>query len=422
MTPSSIRRVVFLNHDVHLGGGELSLMDLMASLGDAAPEVERHLIAGSEAGPLLDRAREAGVHTHHVEMPPRLSRRGESALYFRGRLNALARLAAGAPLTLLDGSTYSRRLHRKIHELKPDVVHSNAMKTHLFVSVGGLKTCPLVWHVRDFLRTRPLMVRVLRMVSSSASRAIGISQAVAQDIRDFLPGLPVDVVYDGINVDLFTPGPGNGEALDRLAGLATAPPGTVRVGLVATYARWKGHDLLIEAASRIATQTPFRVYIIGGPIYSTKGSQFSEEELRSLVARHGLEDRVGFIPFQPDPAEIYRSLDIVVHASTKPEPYGRTIVEAMAASRPVVISNDGGAAELFHEGVDGVGFTLGSADSLSGAITRLLDDPSLRDCLAANARTNAVERFHRDRLGAQVLQIYESVLERRSPAQTGPRL
>jgi glycosyltransferase involved in cell wall biosynthesis len=388
-------------------------MDLMASLGDAAPEVERHLIAGYESGPLLDRARQAGVQTHRVEIPPRLSRLGESALYSRGKLSALARLAAGSPLTLFDGYTYSRSLHRKIAELKPDIVHSNAMKSHLFVSAGGLKTCPLVWHVRDFLRTRPLMIRLLRMVSSSASRAIGISEAVAKDIRESLPGLPVEVMYDGINVDLFTPGPGNGEELDRLAGLPPAASGTVRVGLVATYARWKGHDLLIEAASRIATQTPFRVYIIGGPIYTTKGSQFSEEELRSLVSRHGLEDRIGFIPFQPDPAEIYRSLDIVVHTSTKPEPYGRTIVEAMAASRPVVISNDGGAAELFREGFDGVGFTLGSADSLSGAIARLIDDPATRERLASNARNTAIERFHRDRLGSQVLRLYESVLEGR---------
>jgi len=60
-----------------------------------------------------------------------------------------------------------------------------------------------------------------------------------------------------------------------------------------------------------------------------------------------IENRVGFVPFQDNPADVYRALDIVVHASTKPEPFGRTIVEAMACGKPVIAAQTGGAAELF---------------------------------------------------------------------------
>jgi glycosyltransferase involved in cell wall biosynthesis len=314
---------------------------------------------------------------------------------------------------MLAGRDYSRRLRRSIAELKPGIVHSNALKSHLFAALGGSHECPLIWHVRDFLGTRPIMSHVLKRVSSSVSRAVGISEAVGRDVRAALPGLPVDVVYNAIDVDHFHPGPGDGDELDRLAGLPPATPGTVRVGLIATFARWKGQDLLIDTAARIGTEIPSRFYIIGGPIYKTKGSQFSEDELRSLADRRGLGDRVGFIPFQSDTAEIYRSLDVVVQASTKPEPFGRTIVEAMATGRAVAVSNGGGAAELFREGCDGVGFTPGSSESLCDAVARLIADPGLRERLGRNARSSAVDRFHRGRLGPDVLRVYDQALSGR---------
>src|SRR5262249_13053440 len=71
-------------------------------------------------------------------------------------------------------------------------------------------------------------------------------------------------------------GRGDGAALDRLAGLEVAPPGTARVGLVATYARWKGQEVFLQAASQVDA----RFYVVGGPVYRTRGSQFSLEELR----------------------------------------------------------------------------------------------------------------------------------------------
>jgi glycosyltransferase involved in cell wall biosynthesis len=419
MTSPAIRRIVFLNHDVHLGGAELSLLDMIASIGTAAPEVERHLILGGASGPMVDQARSLGVQTHVVEFPPLLAGMGETALYSRGKLGAAAQLSRRALPAMFAGRDYAKRLHRKIAELRPDIAHSNALKSHFLVSVGRFRTCPLIWHVRDFLGSRPLMVRCLKMVSSSATRAIGISEAVAKDVRQSLPNLPVDVVYDSIDVDAFHPGAGDGDELDRLAGLPPAPAGTVRVGLVATYARWKGHDLFIEAVSKVQTGVPCRFYIIGGPIYTTKGSQFSVEELRSLASRHGVESRVGFIPFQPRTAEIYRALDIVVQTSTKPEPFGRTIAEAMAAGRPVVISKGGGAAELFRDDFDGVGFTPGSADSLSAAMSRLISDPALRERIGQNAQTTAAERFYRDRIGPEVFQVYERALQSRSSRSRG---
>jgi glycosyltransferase involved in cell wall biosynthesis len=100
----------------------------------------------------------------------------------------------------------------------------------------------------------------------------------------------------------------------------------LRVGLVSTFASWKGHDLFLEAARHIADPR-VRFFLVGGPVYSTRGSQRTPNELRGRIAALGLESRCGLIPFQHETAPIFVALDVLVHASTKPEPFGRTVAE-----------------------------------------------------------------------------------------------
>ena len=95
-------------------------------------------------------------------------------------------------------------------------------------------------------------------------------------------------------------------------------------------------------------------YIVGGALYDTDGSQYSAIELRRLAATYGLADRVGFTGFIESADRAMRALDVVVHASTSPEPFGLVIAEAMACGRALVTSATGGAAELVRPGEDAV--------------------------------------------------------------------
>ena len=81
--------------------------------------------------------------------------------------------------------------------------------------------------------------------------------------------------------------------LDALAGLPPAGDGVTRVGLVATFARWKGHATFLDALAQLPESLPVRGYVVGGPVYETAGSQVSLDELRALARRSGLDGRVG---------------------------------------------------------------------------------------------------------------------------------
>lgn len=414
-------RIAFVNQVGQVGGAEMILLDLLASLPAAIPGVERHLIVLTD-GPLVGLAQALGVTTHVHPMPARLASLGDSALKGKGKAQLALTLAGRGVPAGVSAIGHAKALGRLVRGLQPDLIHSNGLKAHLLLRLSGIKGIPIVWQLQDFLGSRPVMAKALRWASRSAAGVIAIAEAVGRDARAVLDPLPVEVVYTAIDLDTFTPGPGDGRWLDGLAGLPPAEEGFARVGLVAVYARWKGQDLLLDAAARIMAERPdakVRFFIIGGPIYKTQGSQFSEAELRERAASLGLADRVGFVPFRSDTANVYRALDVVVHASTQPEPFGRTIVEAMACARPVIVANAGGAAETFTPDKDAVGFTPGDPAALAEAILGLLDDPARRERIAREARISAAARFARPRFGTEMAAAYGR-LTRHRPRATSP--
>ena len=403
-------RLLFLNPIGNIGGAERVLLTAVAGVKRERPDAVVRVVALSD-GPLLAAARELGAEAEVVPLPPAFGQLGDSQSR-GGRFPLLLRSVARLPVL----ASFIRTLKAAVARFNPDLVHSNGIKTHLLGRFAVPARVPVVWHLHDFYGLRPAAGWLLRRSRSRVRAAVAISNAVAADARAVLPGVSVEVVPNAVDLARFSPGPGHGDDLDRIAGLPLAAPGTVRVGLVATYARWKGHLTVLDAAAKLAAESPalpVRWYIVGGPIYHT-AAQFTEAELRTEAESRGLADRVGFAGFVPDPVPVYRALDVVLHASTLPEPFGLTVAEAMACGRAVVVSSAGGATELFSDGIDALGTTPGNADQLASTVRRLAENSDLRVRLGTAARSTAMERFDANRYGAQLCRVYQSVLNRKS--------
>src|SRR5206468_4914240 len=143
-------------------------------------------------------------------------------------------------------------------------------------------------------------------------------------------------------------------------------------------------------------------------VYQTDGSQFRRAELEDLVRSLGIADRVGFTGFTLRSDAALRALDIVVHASTQPEPFGLVIAEAMACGRAAVISQAGGAAELVMANIDALVHEPGNVDQLASRISMLITDASLRGRLSSAARRSAERKFDLTRLAGELAPVYAS--------------
>jgi glycosyltransferase involved in cell wall biosynthesis len=395
---------MYLSVSGELGGAERSLLDILASIRQAEPSWDLRLIAAAD-GALVAEATALGVRTTVLPIPLALARIGEAGTSATrgGSLGLAVRLAAASLPTL----GYVWRLRREIRACGPDVLHTNSLKMHILGAWAAPRPTAVVWHLHDYIGGRRMTTRLLRWNAGRCAAIVANSASVAEDARIALHNrVPIVPVLNAVDLQRFSAA-GRRLDLDALAGLPPAAPDTVRVGLIATFGRWKGHTTFLDAIARLPRDLRVRAYIVGGALYHTQGSQHTLEDLRRYAQGIGVGDRVGFTGFVAKPEEAIRALDIVVHASTAPEPFGLIIAEAMACGRPVIASDAGGAREIFTSGLEALSHAPGSADSLAERIAELARDGDRRATMGRAGRQTAERRFDRARLAADLFPVYQ---------------
>jgi glycosyltransferase involved in cell wall biosynthesis len=399
-------RIAFLSVSDQIGGSEAMLLEILAALGRSRPSWPLYVVLPG-TGPLADRAAALGAHVVAVPMPGSLSRLGDWRVTGRGKgALALKLLRAAADLPAYEG-----RLRGVLSAIGPDVLHTNGFKAHIVGARARRTGRGLVWHVHEYVGNRPMTRRLVRRYARRASSIVANSESVAADVRRIAgTHAGVRVIYNAVDLARFSPD-GPVIDLDARCGLDRAPAGAVRVGLVATFSRWKGHETFLRALAALPPRLPVRGYVIGGALYDTDGSQHSAGELRAFAASLGLEGRVGFTGFVGAVDGVMRALDVVVHASTMPEPFGLVIAEAMACGRAVITSGTGGAGELVRDGVDAVTHRPGDMADLASRIEMLAADAPLRARLGRAARETAGRRFDAARLAEEFASTYEAAGE-----------
>ena len=407
-------RIVFLNPTGQIGGGERSLLDFMASLRDAQPLWHLHLVAGDN-GPLVDACEGISVRPRSLRLPRELACLGDAGAGGpAGRELSRAVLLGRLALAGVAAARYAHSLRRLLNELKPDLIHTNGFKMHALGAWAKPSSVPLVWHIHDYVSARAVMARLLRMFAGRCNAAIANSASVAADFQSTLKSrMPIHEVWNAVDLKEFSP-EGPKLDLDAASGLPPAGNNVVRIGLVGTLAKWKGHNVFLRALAMLPTDLPVRGYIIGGPLYQTGASQWSLDDLRRQAVQLELTKRVGITGFVAHSAQAMRSLDIVVHASTQPEPFGLVIAEAMACRRALIASGAGGANEIIRNGVNALAHAPGNAEALAALMARLTNNPDLREKLGQAGRQTAEQHFDRARLGLQLAPIYRSILSARS--------
>jgi glycosyltransferase involved in cell wall biosynthesis len=366
-------RVAVLSPSAELGGAERSLVTFMK--GAASYNIEATVVLPRD-GPLRHELSGLGICCRIVRQP--------RALLCQSRRLRAESLAMALPL-LLQAPGYLWRLAATIRRLRPHVIYTNGVKSHLLASaLRPAVRRPIVWHIRalwpDALPRSIATIGADLIVTNSRSTAESLGAGTECQGR-------IAVVYDGVDTKEFSP---EGPVVD----LGPVPPAAGKVALPGAFARLKGHDLFLEAASEVRRELPStRFFLIGGAIYDTAANRGYEAELRRSVAGKGLTDAVVFTGFQRKMAPWYRAMDVVVNASIEPEGFGQTMLEAMSCARAVAGPRAGGIAEFVEHGRNGLLYEMGDADALAEAILTLLRDPALRQRLGAEGRKTATENL-----------------------------
>ncbi len=227
-----------------------------------------------------------------------------------------------------------------------------------------------------------------RYLSRWVNGFIYISQAVAAQQR--AAGATVRIAYvvpNGIDLAAF-PLDLDGSGVRADLGIA---PTTYLVGSVGRLVTWKGHHVVLRAFSEFAAHCPdTRLLIVGEPDVAEPGY---DDYLRELALDLGVADQVTLTGHRADVPQVMAALDVLCHAAVDPEPFGRVVIEGMAACRPVIGSAAGGVLEIIEPDSSGLLYPPGNSQALALAMTALWQNPGLAASLAAAGRQRVEHCF-----------------------------
>jgi glycosyltransferase involved in cell wall biosynthesis len=233
-----------------------------------------------------------------------------------------------------------------------------------------------------------------------ARLVITVSRCTDRAQRRLVPRRPTAVIYPAVDTGRFDAGRiGDERTVRRRLGL---PEDSLVFGSVGRLNSWKGFHVLLDAAAHVLKRHPQATFVLVGGVHDLEPEY--AEQLHDQARRLGYNGRVRLVGQQPNPEEWIQAMDVFVHTSRN-EPFGMVVIEAMALGKAVVAGDEGGPTEVITPGVDGLLSPYGDAESLAAAILRLLDDGRLRNDVGLAAKRRAqdftVQEFARQ-FGAAV--------------------
>jgi glycosyltransferase involved in cell wall biosynthesis len=245
----------------------------------------------------------------------------------------------------------------------------------------------------------------LRLIAAGVDRYLAVSHGVAQRISRLL-GLPnekIQVVHNGICLRPF-----NRQARDSLRSTLSRNTGLPIILTTARLEEQKGLRYLLEAAA----QVPEALFVLAG-----EGSE--RGRLEAQARESGIEDRIIFLGYREDIADLLASCDLFVLPSLF-EGFPLSILEAMAAGKPVITTAIDGNDEAIVNGETGLLVAPGDPPALAEAIKALLTNPALARSLATAARARVQRDFSAETMVRQVTQIYDELTNSRDPLHADP--
>jgi len=360
-----------------------------------------------------------GVERGAVEMVQAIVAAGGSAVVASagGRLVAQVERAGGQhiPLALMTKDPVNillnaGRLARLIRTQNIGLVHARS-RAPAWSALGAARRTQIpfvtTWHGiygEDFPGKR-----LYNSVMARGDRVIAISRYIADRAATAYGVEPsrLRIIPRGVDPDIFDPARVSGDRVHRLAEAWRIPTGARVVMLPARLTRWKGAETLLEAIARLGDRDDLFCVLVGGD----QGRTGYTSALTARAEKLALAPRLRLAGHCDDMPAALMLADVVVSASLKPEPFGRTVIEAQAMARPIVAFNHGGAAETVRDGQTGLLVPPGDIAGLATAIGRALAlTGQARAALGQQARQAVLEGFTTSAMQAATIGVYRELL------------
>jgi glycosyltransferase involved in cell wall biosynthesis len=305
----------------------------------------------------------------------------------------------------------SLKLYQLVKKNGIDIIHSNSS----MLQVGGVAAFfagkPHIWHVREItLRPKILNLFLSIVLSKLSTRILCITKAVKGSYIS-LDGFKkkAEILYDSLDLAPYSR-KRNPQTLKKELGIED---GFRMIGMVARINFWKGQQILLKAAEKVLQRFPRTVFLVVGGADERFGHDVLLEELKALVERLRIKEKVIFTGFRKDVYDIISLLDIFVLPSLNPEPLGLSLIQAMALAKPVIATAQGGPLEIIENDKTGILVPPHNPGILATALVNLLKDPQKREEIGKAGQRMVSQRFDFEKSGymEKLKALYYEVLK-----------
>jgi glycosyltransferase involved in cell wall biosynthesis len=393
-----LNEVLIVDHHQDLaGGGEASLLRVL-------PQFDRERftvrVACVPGGTLAERIQSMGVDVIPLRVNPEITT--TNVIQEASNLDAARYMLRGSR----EFASLVAQIRGQVRRGHVDLIYTNSLKSCVLsaLAVFGTRTV-VVHHMHDITNpdkfNLPMLVTLKWTLKYGVKAVVSISDAVTESLANIgVPREKIHTIHNGID-----PGDYPSMSAEEARKQIDLDPGVPVVGHVARFMRWKGQDFFLRAASRIKSDARF--VLVGGLHWEEADY---EKELHRIVEEKGLQDKVVFLGHRDDIPQVMRAFDILAHTSTKPEPFGLALIEAMASEKPVVAFKHGGIPEIVVDGESGVLTAPLDEEEFAIALEGLLSDPRRAAAMGAAGRERIERLFTLKRQSEQIQACFSEAL------------
>lgn len=332
----------------------------------------------SEKGPLTDALELEGIETKIIRL----------GILRRRYLNVLGLVNRAGVLT-----TAFFALKKLCKQNQIDIIYTNTAP----VIIGGILSkftgIKNVWHLHEILEPSSFMHRFFGwMINATAQKVIVVSDAVYNNWAGRIDASKMVKVYNGfeasdINVGVNVGANASADLRDQL----NLNNNTVLVGMVGRVNLIKGQFYFIQIAAAAKAAGLNCHFVMIGDAY--KGYEYLYPQLENQITTLGLHNTITNLYYQPNAAALIQQLDIFVLPSIKPDSFPVVILEAMAAGKPVIATNQGGAQEQIDDCVTGFLIPINDATIAAQKLGVLVNNPDMRTQMGQAGAKKLQEQF-----------------------------
>ncbi|HCN82559.1 MAG TPA: group 1 glycosyl transferase, partial [Sphingobacteriaceae bacterium] len=353
--------ILLLHGTSDLYGGSKVLISFVKSI---ISKGDHPIVVLSEKGPLVEKLEELNVEVQII------------------RLGILRRKYL-SPAGILNRIIVTRKawktLQNLIAERDIQLVYSHTTGVLIGALIARKLKIRHIWHVLE-ITTRPVIfVKMMGYLLNNFSESVIVaSDAVKQHLEKWVDKDKLIRIYNYIDPAPFQ---------DQSASLKNElciPADSILIGMIGRVNHWKGQYYFMEIAKEILKKFPDTHFVMAGDAYPGNESLF--DQLNADILKQELQHKIHNIGYRTDIVNILNSLDIFVLPSILPDPFPTVILEAMAASKPVVATNHGGALEMIADMESGLLIPFNNAIESANKLSVLITDAEKRQTTGENAK------------------------------------